>query len=137
MLLQEDGAFRADKHKPLGVQRPYASCKPIGICCKKPSYNAKNAYSVSWSFPEAILHWLHLLAMMVADSVTCSRTLAGFCFFLQHKGLIVYLWLINSLPTQTSSLLPHRGSTLSSTFVLVIPTNEDHRNQRLEDGRMK
>lgn len=50
---------------------------------------------------------------------------------------MVYLWLMGSLPTQSSSQLPRRDSTLSATFVLVISTNEDHRHQRMEDGRMK
>lgn len=45
--------------------------------------------------------------------------------------------LIDSPPTQSSSLWPRRGPTLSSTFVLAISTNEDHRHQRQEDGRMK
>lgn len=45
--------------------------------------------------------------------------------------------LMGSLPTQSSSLLPRRGLTLSFTFVLVIPTNEDRRQHRLEDGRIK
>lgn len=54
-----------------------------------------------------------------------------------HRKLDGVTVLIDRLPIRSSSLMPHRGLTLSFASALVILTNDDHRHRRLGDGRMK